>query len=649
MSRERFDRLKQTGRLQPLSPTGQALHFMKRRGECVAAEVVDVLSEDPALLEISLTLANAARDGSLAPLRSATELVESVGPARARSLGLAFAVLLSNRTGASDDFDYDRFWSVGLAAAVSAFAIGEELGIEDATGAFLVAMLGRTGKLLLASAHPEEYARVIADGRAPEDPTLLESERATFELDHQELTALYLDDLGLSSEWVGAIREYSPIPRDWTIGPRLDDVYRVARRLARILADEIPNGGCARAELHAIRQVLGLDADTFQGLGDRIAQEWGEWGDLLRVPTVALPVFRDMTGEESALRGSTSEPAKVGRRGDDAAASDAPEQMRILAVDDDALTLRLLTRQLEAGGYRVIPATNGREALLAALHEDPHVVVADWMMPELDGVELCRALRRFDAGRRIFFILLTGRDEEERVLEAFEAGVDDFVTKPFRSKLLLARIRASERVVRLQRQVEIDKRLLRGHLAENRALTKRLREAAFTDVLTQLPNRRYAIQRLEEEWANSERRDQALSVILVDIDHFKKINDQYGHDVGDVVLRETAGVLDAQSREGESACRLGGEEFLVICPNSDLEESARAAERIRAAVEENLVQALGYSGSVTISAGVATRADGVVDVDNLVKLADEAVYRAKERGRNRVETWDPEQEAEDAA
>ena len=136
------------------------------------------------------------------------------------------------------------------------------------------------------------------------------------------------------------------------------------------------------------------------------------------------------------------------------------------------------------------------------------------MMPEMDGIELCKALRRSVAGRRIFFMLLTGREEEEKVVEAFDSGVDDFVSKPFRSRLLLARVRASERVIELQRRVEEDKRRLREHLAERSALMRRLRAAAQTDVLTELPNRRYALRRLGEEWSSSSRKSSPLLSLI---------------------------------------------------------------------------------------------------------------------------------------
>jgi diguanylate cyclase (GGDEF)-like protein len=167
-------------------------------------------------------------------------------------------------------------------------------------------------------------------------------------------------------------------------------------------------------------------------------------------------------------------------------------------------------------------------------------------------------------------------------------------------------------------------------------ITRKLRAAALTDVLTDLPNRRYALTRLEQEWTNSIRTNKPLSVVMVDIDHFKRINDTYGHDVGDIVLKQTAAVLRARTRRGDVVCRLGGEEFLVINVNSDMESAVQCAERLRTAVEANTITSEGFSERVTVSLGCAVRSGAIADIDDLLKAADEAVYAAKAGGRNTI-------------
>jgi two-component system cell cycle response regulator len=168
-------------------------------------------------------------------------------------------------------------------------------------------------------------------------------------------------------------------------------------------------------------------------------------------------------------------------------------------------------------------------------------------------------------------------------------------------------------------------------------LTRKLRNAAHTDALTELPNRRYALARLEAEWeASSTNRARPLSAILLDIDHFKKVNDTFGHDVGDLVLKEVAMVLRANTRQGEEAARLGGEEFFVVCANTDEEHARIAGERLRAAIERHTISGPGFHGGVTISVGVAQRTLGMANQDALIKASDHAVYAAKAAGRNRV-------------
>jgi diguanylate cyclase (GGDEF)-like protein len=310
--------------------------------------------------------------------------------------------------------------------------------------------------------------------------------------------------------------------------------------------------------------------------------------------------------------------------------------LRILAVDDDPMSLKLLERHLVRAGHHVQCASDGNEALQIALETNPQVVVADWMMPSLDGIELCKALRRIESGRDMFFLLLTGRGEEDRIVEAFDAGVDDYVVKPFIPKLLIARIKGGQRVIELKEKVERDRQTMMKQVAELGLLTRKLRTAAMTDMLTELPNRRYAMRRIEQEWEASVRQNKPLSVIMIDIDHFKQVNDLHGHDVGDVVLKETANTLRNTTRQGEDTARLGGEEFIVVCTNTNLDQATACAERIRSAVESHTIACGSFKKNVTVSLGVAQRGPGITSVSALIKAADEAVYLAKGAGRNLV-------------
>jgi diguanylate cyclase (GGDEF)-like protein len=310
--------------------------------------------------------------------------------------------------------------------------------------------------------------------------------------------------------------------------------------------------------------------------------------------------------------------------------------IKVLVVDDDTKLRRLLSHLLANAGYQVIEAQDGEEGLSLALQESPQIVVTDWSMPSMSGLELCRTLRRMESGRHTFILMLTAREEEERVLDAFNAGADDYVTKPFNPRILLARVQAGRRLIELQQQVEADKIERLKQVGDMGLMTRKLRTAALTDFLTELPNRRYAISRLEQEWAAAERLQRALSVVLIDIDNFKRVNDEYGHDVGDLVLKAVSDTLRARTRRGDVVCRLGGEEFLVINVNSDLEGAWQCAERLRSAVEETTLRAGEFVGRITVSLGVARRQPGMKGPQSLLKAADAAVYEAKGAGRNTI-------------
>jgi diguanylate cyclase (GGDEF)-like protein len=246
-------------------------------------------------------------------------------------------------------------------------------------------------------------------------------------------------------------------------------------------------------------------------------------------------------------------------------------------------------------------------------------------------------LRATDEGKRIYFLLLTSNEEEDRLVEAFEAGVDDFITKPVSRRVLTARLRAGLRVIRMQQEIERDSQSLRRFATELALANRRLRQAALTDPLTALPNRRYAMERLDQEWSASLRNRRTFSVMMVDIDRFKAVNDAHGHEAGDQVLRQVAITLRKAARSEDVICRLGGEEFLVISPDTQLAPVMRLAERLRQAIcaVPMMVGALHYPLSVSI--GVAERLPSMVHFDELLKAADVVLYRAKRAGGNCVQ------------
>ena len=232
--------------------------------------------------------------------------------------------------------------------------------------------------------------------------------------------------------------------------------------------------------------------------------------------------------------------------------------------------------------------------------------------------------------------MLTANGHDEHQVAAFEAGADDFIVKPVRPRLLEARLRACARVILLQSEVSRDKQELRRCMAELGVANRKLQQAALADALTGLYNRRYALDRLDQEWADATRSGLPLTCMVLDLDFFKRINDTYGHDVGDQVLKETAALLRTALRQGDVVCRLGGEEFVILGPGLDAHTGQACAERIRAAVAAQRIRSADAEVRVTASIGVAVRTAGTEGPAGLLKAADEACYAAKHAGRNRV-------------
>jgi diguanylate cyclase (GGDEF)-like protein len=307
--------------------------------------------------------------------------------------------------------------------------------------------------------------------------------------------------------------------------------------------------------------------------------------------------------------------------------------MKILIVDDSPTPRLILRRELEGLGHECVVAEDANQALEAIPSFVPDVIVSDWMMPGMDGDELCRRVRSDASAPYAYFILLTSLDDRASVVKGMEAGADDHLAKTFERAELQTRLIAAERVTALHHR-------LADQQVELERLNAVLQADSRRDHLTGLGNRLRMDEDLEVLASRAERYGHGFSVVLFDVDRFKAYNDTAGHGAGDEVLRTVAGALAHQCRSGDTVYRYGGEELLAVLPAQDLEGGAIAAERMRHEVESLGVPHPGIGpppGLVTISGGVACHSpeDGD-DVGKLLKRADEALYRAKNDGRNRV-------------
>jgi diguanylate cyclase (GGDEF)-like protein len=295
------------------------------------------------------------------------------------------------------------------------------------------------------------------------------------------------------------------------------------------------------------------------------------------------------------------------------------EKPCILIVDDNSENIRLLGTLLSLQNYRVVAAQNGQQALKALETIDPDLILLDIMMPVMDGFETCKRIKADPKNEDLSVIFLTAKTESKDILRGFELGAVDYITKPFDIPVLLARVKTHVKLHQYYRK---------------------LQNQAFLDGLTQVPNRLRFDQVLQNEWLRSLRTQSPLSLIMLDIDFFKQVNDNYGHLVGDEVLKKIAFTIDNQiKRAGDFIARYGGEEFIVVLPHTTLQNAVLLAETIRKEVEAlmipNETTELKY---ITISLGVASIIPSLSNTSKeLMDMADQQLYLAKQRGRNQVQ------------
>jgi two-component system, cell cycle response regulator len=306
-----------------------------------------------------------------------------------------------------------------------------------------------------------------------------------------------------------------------------------------------------------------------------------------------------------------------------------PQNFPILVVDDDPVSRALVARYLSKSGFEVVAAANGKEALALFDQQFCPIVLTDWMMPEIDGPQLCRLLREKKTDSYIYIILITARDSKTDIVSGLQSGADDYLTKPIHSAEMLARVNTGIRILNLEQSLK--------------KANEEIRLLSITDPLTGCFNRAYLNERLPQELCRANRYARPLSILIADIDHFKLVNDTYGHQIGDRVLKRFSKIIFDQVRDKvDWVVRYGGEEFLVILPETDCAGAQSVAERMRRAVEEHAFAGCdGQTLRITTSFGGACTCHAQTDQQNVspdlvINQADEMLYLSKNQGRNRV-------------
>ena len=297
---------------------------------------------------------------------------------------------------------------------------------------------------------------------------------------------------------------------------------------------------------------------------------------------------------------------------------------QVLVADDELLCRTSLAGILKSWDYGVIEAKDGREALrILDEPNGPRLAIIDWVMPKIDGLNVCKLIRQSRTDCYVYIILLSSKSDRNDVVDGLKAGADDFLIKPFDPAELEQRLRSGLRVL------DLEDRLI--------AARKTLEYQATRDDLTGIWNRRAILEHLNREVHRSRRNGDPISIAMIDVDHFKRINDTYGHLVGDQALQTTARIIRDKLRPHDMIGRYGGEEFLSVVPNADLEQVAALADRLRRTLEETPIDLGGSKLHLSVSMGVSTAyGDEIATIDPLLHAADEALYKAKHDGRNRV-------------
>jgi two-component system cell cycle response regulator len=298
---------------------------------------------------------------------------------------------------------------------------------------------------------------------------------------------------------------------------------------------------------------------------------------------------------------------------------------KILVVDDSLVIRKIVRSYLVKIGYEVVEADDGQTALDYLQKEPIQIVITDWVMKQISGLELTRYIRNADFPYYIYIIMVSAQTNKDDVVRGLEAGADDYLIKPFDENELLARVAIGNRILKLESE-------LRVALAEQQRL-------ASNDELTGLLNRRYFMELAEREWAYAQRYVIPLSVVMLDIDHFKRINDAHGHTIGDQVLREVALCCQTNLRKVDIIGRYGGEEFIVFLPNTSITDACVMANRLCKNTANASIETSIGALSITVSLGVVTLTNDCPDLRTLIDRADQALYEAKRTGRNRVVAW----------
>lgn len=622
--RTRFEALKASGMLP--SPQGVALAVLEltQRSDASIATLTHLVQTDPAMAGRILRYANAVHGGSLRHIASLPHAIVFLGLFRVRQIALGFSLIDQYRSGACAAFDYLGYWTISLATGISAQRVAAQAQCP-AEESFTCGLLSGVGSLALATVYPVEYGALVQ--RNLSGLSLREAETREFGFDHAALSAELLQDWGLPEIFHEAVR-YHEIPGEapFAAGSRvqaLTAALHFSSKVGLLLnLDDAQRWERVPSLYHAAAGI-GLEDHEVPPLVQAVVEQWQDWGRELRLPT------RDFS-DVKTLFGAPLLP------GQDSGHALLIVPMRVALLVRDVTVLHRLAASLDAMGmaYQIADDTPGVLRLLAAERID--LLLVELADAGEASARLLRELRVCEGGRQVYCIALIPPAAESEAARLMLAGASDYLLLDYSEASLLARFNTAQRVVALQGVVRSERESAIRSSGEWARSNRRLLQEALTDPLTKLHNRRYGLDRLAQEWSFATHNATPLAVLMLDIDHFKRVNDQRGHDVGDRVLAQLARVLQRVCRKGDVVFRFGGEEFCVVAPSTALHDALLLGGRLVEAVRRAVFGEEGGYFHVTISVGVGVRDNADADVETLLARADRALYAAKQSGRDRV-------------
>lgn len=628
---DRFDALKATGKLP--SPKGVALSIIRllQREDFRIADLVQLVQSDPAIAGRILYFANAAAFGRSRPIASLQRAIVALGSFRVRDLVIGLSVMHSHRVGLCTEFDYEKFWGHSLATGIACQELAHfaQMASEEL---FTIGLLARVGELALASIFPDEYAGLLIAVRERQI-SMAEAEQERFRMDHNELAASLLAEWGLPEVLIqAAFHHEDPEAAGFADGSRVQTLTH-SLNFAGALAQICMVGEEARwsllPALLARAARLGISGDTLNELVDRTVERWREWGAKLQVRTQDVPPFAEILAATPPMRHIGTAPDSENRRAGGLC-------LHVQLIGIPVAELKIVMQQIEKLGHQPELIDDTAEGVTSVLRRPAPVIIADMAMPGMKALDFCRTLRHSPKGKECYVLILMSPENEHLTLSTVDAGADDVLIKPLNDQTLRVHLNTASRMQVLRDEMHKERLGIMRSTDEFAVAQKRLLQDALTDTLTQLPNRRNGLDFLASEWVFSQASGSPLACLMLDIDHFKRINDGFGHAAGDAVLRQLAEILKRASRAEDMVFRYGGEEFAAVLINAPLRIAMQIGERLRSLVEKATFEWEGQKIPVTLSIGVAVATSKEIDCLALIQAADSALYRAKESGRNCV-------------